>query len=76
MPFYQYDKRLGAFAITVRGQEDVATPEGPVKAWVVDASSGSGEQLEYLIAAKGGRELGYRSPQGGQRLGGDCSGLD
>lgn len=75
IPFYQYDKGLGAFTVEVKGMERVATPAGPVDAWVLDAGPSADERLQYLISRKDRRELGYRLPQGGERLGGDCSGL-
>lgn len=75
VPFYQYDKGLGAFAVRVTGEEAVATPEGPVDAWVLEVSAGDGAPLTYLIGKSDQRELGYRSARGGQSLGGDCSAL-
>ena len=76
VPFYQYDKGLGAFSVRVTGEETVTTPEGPVDAWVLDVSTGGeGPPLTYLIGKADGRELGYRSARGGQSLGGDCSAL-
>jgi len=76
VPFYQYDKGLGAFAVQVTGDETVATRDGPVEAWTLDVSPGAGPALTYLIAKADRRELGYRSPRGGQMLGGDCSALE
>ena len=76
IPFYQYDKGLGAFAVQVTGEEVAATPDGPVDAWTLSVSTGPGPALTYLIAKADRRELGYRSPRGGQTLGGDCSALD
>jgi hypothetical protein len=76
VPFYQYDKGLGTFTVFVKGRKIVQTPTGPVDAWVLDAGAGSDERLEYLIAKKSRRELGYRASEGSQQLGGDCSGLD
>lgn len=73
IPFYQYDKGLGAFSVQVTGEEVVATPEGSVEAWRLDVSPGAGSTLTYLIAKADRRELGYRSAKGGQTLGGDCS---
>lgn len=76
VPFYQYDKGLGAFRVRVTGEETVTTPDGPVAAWVLDVSTGGdGPPLTYLIGKADGRELGYRSARGGQSLGGDCSAL-
>lgn len=76
LPFYQYDRGLGAFAVAVTGTEAVMTPTGRVEAWVLDAGSSTSERLKYLIAKRGGRELGYSSSQGGQRLGGTCAGFE
>jgi hypothetical protein len=76
LPYFQYDRGLGAFTVKVKGSEKVETPDGVVDAWVLDAGPSRTERLDYLIAKSTGRELGYRAPQGGQRLGGDCSGLD
>lgn len=75
IPFYQYDKGVGAFEIRVTGEEVLTTPEGPVEAWTLEVSPGAGQTLTYLIAKTGRRELGYRHPRGGQTLGGDCSAL-
>jgi len=75
VPTYQYDKGFGAFWVRVTGEETVATPDGPVQAWTVEASSGDGPPLTYLISKADARELGYRSARGGQTLGGDCSDL-
>ena len=75
VPFFQYDKGLGSFAVQVTGEEVVETPEGPVDSWVLNVSSGEGDPLSYLIAKADHRELGYRSARGGQMLGGDCSAL-
>ena len=55
--------------------ELVETPEGRVGAWVIDAGPSETERLTYLISKADGRELGYSAPEGGQRLGGDCTGL-
>ena len=76
VPFYQYDKGIGAFAVQVTGEEVVDTPDGSVEAWTLDVSTGAGPALTYLIAKSDRRELGYRSPRGGQTLGGDCSVLE
>ena len=76
VPYYQYDKGVGAFTVTVTGSRVLATPQGDVEVWVLDAGPDAASRLEYLIAKADGRELGYASPRGGQRLGGDCKGLD
>lgn len=75
VPTYQYDRGFGVFTLSVKGLETVATPDGPVEAWVVDAGSSAERRADYLIARAPRRELGYRAPQGGQSLGGDCSAL-
>lgn len=76
LPFYQYDRGLGAFTVAVTGTEEVMTPTGSVDAWVLDAGSSASQRLRYLIAKRGGKEIGYSSPQGEQRLGGTCAGLE
>ena len=76
LPFYQYDRGLGAFTVAVTGTEVVKTPTGRVEAWVIDVGSSVDRRLKYLIAKQDGREIGYSSPQGGQRLGGECAGLE
>jgi hypothetical protein len=48
---------------------------GEEDAWVLDARPSPTERLTYLIARSDGRELGYYAPEGGQRLGGDCTGI-
>ena len=75
VPTYQYDHGFGALTLKVKGLEIVATPEGPVEAWVVDAGSSPEQRADYLIRRAPHRELGYRAPQGGQTLGGDCAAL-
>lgn len=76
VPYFQYDKGLGAFSIRVTGEETVETPQGPLDAWVVEASPGGTPPITYLIAKADRRELGYRSARGSQTLGGDCSALE
>lgn len=76
LPFYQYDRGLGAFTVAVTGTEEVMTPTGSVDAWVLDAGSSASQRLRYLIAKRGGKEIGYSSPQGEQRLGGTCAGFE
>ena len=75
VPFYQYDRGLGEFTLRVTGDKVVETPEGLVEAWVVDAGPSDTERLTYLISKADRRELGYTALEGGQRLGGDCTGL-
>lgn len=61
LPFYQYDKGLGRFALTVTGSETVPTPEGPVEAWTVDVDPGGDTRATYLIGKRDGAELGSRA---------------
>lgn len=80
VPKYQYDSGLGSFEVKVAGSETVATPGGPVEAWTVELLAlpeMKGETpMMYQISKSDHRELGYSSPMGGQKLGGDCTGLD
>jgi len=76
LPFYQYDKGLGAFALRVTGSETVETPGGKIDAWVVNVTSDAGRPVTYLIGKADGAELGTRAPGFATRLGGDCAGLD
>ncbi|WP_294250757.1 hypothetical protein [uncultured Sphingomonas sp.] len=72
VPFFQYDKGLGRFALEVTGSEQV---DGR-SAWRVDVETGGGGQtVRYLIGKNPPEELGTESPMFGQRLGGDCSAL-
>lgn len=73
LPYYQYDKGVGAFDLRVVGGEMVATPQGPVDAWAVEVTTGADVRITYLIAKEGGRELGYRGQAFNQVMGGDCS---
>ena len=75
LPYFQYDRGLGAFTVKVKGSEQVETDHGKVDAWILDAGPSEAERLDYLIAKSDGRELGYRATEGGQRLGGNCTGL-
>lgn len=80
LPKYQYDSGLGSFDVKVTGSETVATTAGSVEAWTVDLLALPEMQgrpaMTYLISKADHRELGYRSPMGGQMLGGNCAGLD
>lgn len=73
VPFFQYDKGLGRFAVKVVGTAQV---DGRA-AWQVDVEAGGGEgrTVRYLIGKDPPEELGTESPMFGQRLGGDCSAL-
>jgi hypothetical protein len=75
LPYFQYDRGLGMFTVAVTGSEKIRTPGGSVDAWVLDAGPTPSQRLEYFIEKDNRRELGYRSSQGGQRLGGLCRGL-
>jgi hypothetical protein len=75
LPYFQYDHGLGTFTVAVRGSQKIRTPAGTVDAWVLDAGPNPSQRLEYFIEKDNRRELGYRSSQGSQRLGGLCRGL-
>jgi hypothetical protein len=75
VPSYQYDSGPGEFTVRVKGSETVTTPDGPVDAWVLDAGIDEKTRVEYLVAKKSPRELGYRGPGFVQALGGDCSAI-
>ncbi len=75
LPYWQYDKGFGRFTVRVTGTETVATPDGPVEAWVLDAGADEASRLTYLVARGDNRELGYRAGPGAQALGGDCAAL-
>lgn len=75
LPYWQYDKGFGEFTVQVVGSEQVATPDGPVDAWVLDAGATPGTRMTYLIGKASHRELGYRAGPGSQTLGGDCTAL-
>ena len=66
----------GEFTITVKGTEWVMTPAGREEAWVLGARSSVAQRLTYQIAKRERKELVYSSPQGRQRLGGTCDGLE
>lgn len=69
LPFYQYDKGVGAFTLDVVGSEKV----GDQDAWVVEASSDAERKVRYFIGKASHAELGYGGGGFSQRLGGDCS---
>lgn len=76
MPFYQYDKGEGTFAIDVTGKRRIETPSGKREAIVLQAGP-TGEQIEYLVGAKPRIELGYNGPQGfGQSLAPNCTAFE
>ncbi len=75
LPYFQYDRGVGMFTVTVTGSEKIGTPGGTVDAWVLDAGPNVSQRLVYFIEKDNRRELGYRSSQGSQRLGGLCRGL-
>ncbi|UHQ18761.1 hypothetical protein LVB87_11265 [Lysobacter sp. KIS68-7] len=77
VPFYQYDKGEGTFAIDVTGTRTVDTPEGKREAIVLKAGPSKDEQIEYLIGASPRLELAYTGPQGfGQSLAPNCAGFE
>jgi hypothetical protein len=77
VPFYQYDKGEGTFAIDVTGKRTIDTPEGKREAIVLQAGPSKAEQIEYLIGASPRMELAYNGPQGfGQSLAPDCTGFE
>lgn len=76
LPYWQYDKSFGRFAVRVTASETVETASGPVEAWVVEAAPDESPPLRYLISKDGHRELAYSAAQGSQTLGGDCSALE
>ncbi len=76
VPFYHYDRGLGVFTVTVKDRKAVATPNGPVDAWVIDAGADPKRRSDYYIAAAPRGEIGYRAGPGAQMLGGDCAGID
>jgi hypothetical protein len=71
LPTYQYDKGVGTFTVSVKGQEKVQVGDRSVMAWLVDAGASTDRRTEYLISASG-EELGYRAGPMSQLLGGDC----
>lgn len=77
VPYYQYDKGEGTFAIDVTSKRTIDTPEGKREAIVLQAGPSKGEQIEYLIGASPRMELGYNGPQGfGQSLAPNCTGFE
>lgn len=76
LPFWQPDKAFGEFFVTVTGSRLVATPDGEVDAWVLEAGADRQRPLTYLIAKSDNRELGYSSGPMSQMVGGDCTGLE
>lgn len=75
LPFYQYDQGIGSFELEVKGSETVATPQGPVEAWTVEAGIKPQQRVIYLISKSDGAELGIRMGDFLQQFGGDCSGM-
>lgn len=76
LPFYQYDKGIGSFTLTVTGSETVTTPDGSVDAWVIDAGTDPKRRSTYLIGKRDGWEVATRAGPFTTRLGGDCTGLE
>lgn len=75
VPFHQYDKGEGTFAIDVTGTRMVDTPEGKREAIVLDAGT-AGQQIEYLIGAAPRMELGYGGKGFGQALAPSCAAFE
>lgn len=75
LPFYQYDKGLGRFEIDVVETKSVATGQGNVEAWVVDAAIEGGPHSRYFIGKDPAAELGYEAKGFRQSAGGDCSAI-
>jgi hypothetical protein len=77
IPFYQYDKGEGAFAIDVTGTREVETALGKRKAIVLKAGPGKDQQMEYLVGASPRLELAYAGPGGfGQSLAPSCAAFE
>lgn len=72
LPFWQYDKGLGAFTVRVVGEERVSTPTGMIDAWILEAGADPARLARYQIAKASRQELGYAAGPSGQRLGGAC----
>lgn len=69
LPFYQYDKGLGRFALDVIGSEQVNGRD----AWTVEVTAGDQRKVRYQIGKTDRAELGYYGGGFAQKLGGDCS---
>jgi hypothetical protein len=76
LPYWQYDKGFGRFAVRVTGSRTVEAATGPVEAWVVEAQAGEGPPTTYLIGKEDHDEISYSVAQGSQTPGGDCSALE
>ena len=73
IPMWQYDKGAGEFTVRVSGRETVATPDGPVDAWIVDAGTDPQRLARYEIAKETRMELGYSAGPMTQSLEGNCA---
>jgi len=77
IPYYQYDKGEGAFAIEVTGIRTMDTPLGKRDAILLRAGPSKDRQMEYHIGASPRIELGYSGPQGfGQSLAPSCDAFE
>lgn len=76
VPYWQYDKGFGRFAVRVTGSRTVETATGPVDAWVVEGGPESSPPITYLIGKTDNHEISYSAAQGSQTPGGDCSALE
>lgn len=75
LPFWHYAKGFGHFALKVVGTETVTGPSGPLAAWLVEATDGTGPAVTYRIAKDRGLELSYTARGFAQVPGGSCEGL-
>jgi len=72
IPFWQYDKGLGAFSARVIGSQNADTAIGTVSAWTVEAGTGGGPKTRYVIRKGPRQELAYDRAGAGQRLAKAC----
>lgn len=73
LPYWQYDKGFGSFRIEVVGESIIQTPDGPIDAWLLDAGPDPDARVRYLVAKRGGMELGYTGQGVEQMPSNDCS---
>jgi|SRR4249919_831297 len=77
VPYYQYDKGEGTFAIDVTGTRTLDTADGKREAIVLKAGPSKDEQIEYFIGAAPRIELAYNGPHGfGQSLAPSCAAFE
>ena len=75
IPYYQYDKGEGTFAVKVTGERDIDTALGKTHAIVLQAGP-IDQQAEYLIGAQPRIELGYSAGPFGQSLAASCAAFE